>query len=248
MRIAALFDIHGNVPALEAVLDDVNQAQVDAIVIGGDTIAGPQPRETLALLQQISTPISYIHGNAESELLRILAGEAGGGMSAHADEVAQWVAKQLTPEQAEFIGSWPLTQQFTLPELGGVLFCHATPYNDVDVFTQQTATEKLLPIFNGLDAAVVVCGHTHMQFDRIIANVRVVNAGSVGMPFGKTGAFWLLLDKKITFKQTHYDFSEAATRIRQTEYPHAADFAVNNILQVPSEAVAFEFLTKMELS
>ena len=75
-----------------------------------------------------------------------------------------------------------------------MLFCHATPQNDVDVFTERTPEERVAPCFAGVDADLVVCGHTHMQFDRTIAGVRVVNAGSVGMAYEEApGAYWALL-------------------------------------------------------
>src|SRR5439155_23988438 len=119
---------------------------------------------------------------------------------------------------------------------GDVLFCHATPRNDVDVFTRLTPEERLLPIFAGAAANVVVCGHTHMQFDRTVGGVRVVNAGSVGMPYGEPGAYWLLLGPGIRLRHTSYDLEKAAARLRDTKYQQAEDFAATNVLRPPSEA------------
>ena len=75
MGIAALYDIHGNLPALEAVLDDVRTADVDSIVIGGDVVPGPLPRETLACLEALEIPVRFLHGNGESAVLAELAGK-----------------------------------------------------------------------------------------------------------------------------------------------------------------------------
>src|SRR4029079_12413207 len=105
-----------------------------------------------------------------------------------------------------------------------VVFCHATPRNDHDIFTSQTADDKLRPIFDPLNADLVVCGHTHMQFDRHVGRTRIVNAGSVGMPIGDTGAFWLMLDNGVHLRRTEYDVSTAAERVRATAYPHREHF------------------------
>lgn len=246
MRIAAIYDIHGNLPALEAVLHDIEREQVDALVVGGDVIAGPMPSETLALLQQVTISTHFIHGNAESELLRYLAGEEPGGLSERANEEARWLAKTLGAEHQQVLSQWPATLQLEIEGWGQVLFCHATPNSDIEVFTRLTPEEKLLTIFENLGVVLVVCGHTHMQFDRLIGDIRVVNAGSVGMPFGKTGANWLLLDSDIKFRHTNYDLAQATERIRQSNYPHAEDFAANNILQTPSEAMALKMLAQLE--
>jgi putative phosphoesterase len=250
MRIAAIYDIHGNLPALEAVIDDIRAEKVDLIIVGGDALAGPMPLETLMLLRDISIeiPTQFIHGNAESELLRYLRGEDVNGLSDRANEEVQWVAKKLGADQAQFLANWPLTVQVETDEWGEVLFCHATPRNDIDVFTRFTPEAKILPIFKNLTASVVVCGHTHMQFDRTIGGVRVVNAGSVGMPFGltQTRANWLLVGQEIVFRRSEYNLNRAADRIRQSDYPEAEDFALNNVLNTPSEALAMEMLTRLE--
>ena len=246
MRVAAVYDIHGNLPALEAVLKDVKHQAVDCVVVGGDVIAGPLPNETLQLLQSITLPTHFIRGNAESELLRCLAGEEPGGLSPVADEEARWLAKALTPENKQFVATWPATVTLQVEGWGLVLFCHATLGSDIQVFTRQTLEAKLLPWFEGINASFVVCGHTHMQFDRMVGGVRVVNAGSVGMPFGHTGADWLLLDGEIAFQYTKYDLVQAAHQIRQSNYHTAEAFASNNVLQAPSEAQALEMLMQLE--
>src|SRR5512138_332259 len=127
MRVAALYDIHGNLPALEAVLHDIVQANVDQIVIGGDVVAGPMPRETLACLLTLSVPVRFIQGNADREVLAQMAGIDAGAVPDHVREIARWVARQLQPEHVRLLASWPATLQVKLHGLGEVLFCHATP-------------------------------------------------------------------------------------------------------------------------
>jgi predicted phosphodiesterase len=131
--------------------------------------------------------------------------------------------------------------------LGGVLFCHGTPRSETEIFTRLTPEERLVPLFDGLQVAVAVCGHTHMQFDRQIGRTRVVNAGSVGMPFATTGACWVVLGPGIHLQQTSYDLAQAAVRIRATSYPQAEEFAARNVLRAPSEAEMLEAFRRAEL-
>jgi predicted phosphodiesterase len=128
-----------------------------------------------------------------------------------------------------------------------VLLCHATPRDDNEIFTRLTEEERLSPIFEGLNVALVVCGHTHMQFDRMVGSIRVVNAGSVGMPFGEPGADWLLLNPDVQLRHTPYDLKKAAERIRKTDYPQAQEFAANHVLQPPSEEKMLEAFARAEL-
>src|SRR5437867_5702677 len=145
------------------------------------------------------------------------------------------------------LARWPKTLQLEIDGLGQVLFCHSTPRSETEVFTRLTAEDRLLPLFERLQVAVVVCGHTHMQFDRMIRRTRVVNAGSVGMPFGEPGAYWLLLGPDIQLRHTSYDLAKAAERIRSTRYPQAEDFAARNVLQPPSEEEMLKACAKAEL-
>jgi putative phosphoesterase len=246
MRVAALYDIHGNLPALEAVLEDARSAAVEMIVVGGDVLPGPMPRETLDVLQSIDLPIRFIYGNGEREVLSRLAGVET-GLPEQFREVIRWNGEQLSKEQQELIKDWPAKLQVDVPGLGDLLFCHATPRNDTEIFTVLTAEERLVPVFESVSAAVVVCGHTHMQFDRTVGPIRVVNAGSVGMPFGKPGACWLLLGPDIELRRTDYDLDAAAARIRATQYPQAEDFAAHNVLQPPPEEQMLAAFAQAEL-
>jgi predicted phosphodiesterase len=247
MRIAALYDIHGNLPALEAVLDEIRQERVDHIVVGGDVIPGPMPRETLDRLFALDLPVQFIHGNGEREVLAQKAGIETGNLPEQVREVLRWSARQLDPEHERLIAAWPGTLRLEIPGLGEALFCHATPRNDTEIFTRRTPEDRLLPVFAEAGAPLVICGHTHMQFDRTIGNVRVVNAGSVGMPFGNPGADWLLLGPGVQLRHTAYDLEKAAERICATDYPQAREHAINNVLEPPSEEKMLEAFTRVEL-
>jgi putative phosphoesterase len=180
MRIATLYDVHGNLAALEAVLAEI---PADAtIVVGGDVVlGGTQPSETLERLRGLGDRVVWIRGNVDRELKPGEPALAPAGL-------LDATRAALTDEQIEFLYAQPLTAQ-----IDRVLFCHATPRNDLDIFTERTPEDRLVEIFAGVDADVVVCGHTHMQFERTIAGKRVINSGSVGMPYEiEPGAYWTL--------------------------------------------------------
>jgi predicted phosphodiesterase len=236
MRIAVFYDIHANLPALEAVIEDARRAGVDRVVVGGDVLPGPMPRETIACLLNLDMPVQFIYGNGDREVLERMQGRETGAVPERFREVLHWNAGRVHPEYLELLASWPATFRADLPGLGGVLFCHATPRSDTEIFTRLTSDDTLAPLFEGLGVQVVVCGHTHMQFDRTIGTTRVVNAGSVGMPFGEPGADWLLLGPDVQLRHTDYDLAGAADRIRGTAYPQAQEFAERNVLHPPSEA------------
>jgi predicted phosphodiesterase len=260
MRVAALYDIHANLPALQAVLHDVRQADVDQVVVGGDVVPGPMPRESLRRLLDLEWPVQFVHGNGELAILAQMAtrdeGEvtywgttSGTPLPEPYRAVYRWTAQQLQPDYEPVLASWPKTLHLEIGGLGDVLFCHSTPRSETEIFTRLTAAERLLPLFEGLDASVsvVVCGHTHMQFDRRIGGTRVVNAGSVGEPYGEPGAYWLLLGPDVQLRHVTYDLAKAAERIRATPYPQASEFA-QDILQPPSESAMLDVFAPWELT
>jgi predicted phosphodiesterase len=247
MRVAALYDIHGNLPALEAVLEDVQRSGADHIVVGGDVMPGPMPGESLECLLGCDIPVQFIRGNGDRVVLAQMGGIEPTEVPEPFREAIRWGARELYTEYEQMLGSWPTTLRMQIPGLGELLFCHATPRNDTDIFTRLTPEARLLPIFEGLSAAVVVCGHTHMQFDRMIGSVRVVNAGSVGMPFGEPGAYWLLLGPEVALQRTDYDFAKAGERIRGTQYPRAEGFVERSVFKPPSEREMLEAFSKVEI-
>ena len=234
MKIAAFYDIHGNLPALEAVLKEAMAADIDQIIVGGDVVLGPMSNECLDLLLNLPIPVQCILGNCEVSVLAQREGKSEENLPATVQEDIRWTADQLLPLHHKLLSSWPLTIQLHIDGLGEVLFCHATPRDLNENFSNLTPEEKLLPLFQDLNVDLVICGHTHMQFDRMIGKVRVINAGSIGMPFGKPGADWLLLGPDVQLRHSPYDLEEAVNRIEQTNYPHAKEFAQNSILQPPS--------------
>lgn len=247
MKIAALYDIHGNLPALNAVAEELKVVRPDMIVIGGDIVSGPMPIQTLELLFQLDIKTHFIRGNNDREEVLAYDGKLTSKMSEKGREKIEWVAKQLARPQRDFLDQLPEHFIQYIEGHGEVLFCHATPKSDEEIFTPNTSQERLDSIFSDVQQQTVVCGHTHIQFERLVGNIRIINAGSVGMPFAdRPGAYWLLITSDgYEFRCTEYNFQEAANEIKSSGDPQATEFAERNVLSVPSVAQATEMLEHM---
>ena len=225
MRVAALYDIHGNLPALEAVLSEVD---ADLIVVGGDFVSGPGPSETLERLRALgSDHARFIRGNADRELVEEPQPEAEGGPP---PEVMEWTRARLSSEQMSFLAELPLTETIEVEGLGFVLFCHATPRDDNEILTRVSPDARWRAALRDVAASVVVCGHTHVQFERRVGGIHLANAGSVGMPYEREpGAYWALLGPDLELRRTPYEPAD----IESTGYPEEWPMAT------PEEATEF---------
>jgi putative phosphoesterase len=229
MRVAALYDVHGNLPALEAALAEVEEAGVDTILSGGDLLLGPEPVECLERLRELGA--TFIRGNCD----RGVANGPGPG-EVWADKF-KWTTGQLSDEQLEFVRSWPETVDVEVDGLGRVLFCHGSPRSDEEIITAISPPKRLDPMLDGVTENVVVCGHTHVQFDRRLGDRRLVNAGSVGLPYeGESGiACWTLFGPDVELRRSHYDIQLAVDALETTGYPDD-DGVVRRFLLEPSTA------------
>lgn len=238
-RIAVLSDIHGNLPALEAVLRDVGQAQPDLIVVNGDLADGPFPRQTLELLDGLGSRAVWLRGNGDRWV-----GEAAAGTFTHPDtqtrDLIEWSARQIPEGHLKRLANLPLAHHVNLASLGLIDICHATARDDNEMFLVDSSFEHAEAAFADLTSGIVVLGHCHMPFDRLFNRRRIVNAGSVGMPYGHTGAAWALLGPDIVLRRAVYDIEAASDRILTSGMPGAAEFVDAYVRQVPSdqEAVA----------
>src|SRR5690242_9338503 len=212
MRVAALYDIHSMPWALEAVLAEVD---ADAIVLGGDYIYGPYPRETVAMVRALDA--HAVRGNCE-------------------DLAEEWESSQLAPGDLEWLQGLPMNVA-----VDGVLYCHAAPESNTPITTAITPDDAVLETFHGVRGTVVI-GHTHHQFDRTIGDLRIVNAGSVGMPYeGEVAAFWTLVeDGEPTFQRTPFDVERAIAETRASAWHRAQSFVDENLVVAPDrdEAIA----------
>lgn len=246
MRIAAIADIHGNLPALEAVLRDVEDAGADMIVVGGDLASGPMPRETLERLMALGRHAHFIRGNADRELVDRFDRASDAVAPDDGRDVwllrEAWAAHQITRQQRDFLAALPGTKELEVEGIGRAIFCHGSPSSDEDIITARSPDERLRLLLAGADGDLVVCGHTHMQFDRTVDRTRIVNVGSVGMPYEEMpGAYWALIGAGVTLKRTVYDLSEAADRMRDTGFPGAGDYVSWLFSARPGQEEAIQF-------
>jgi putative phosphoesterase len=205
VRVAALYDVHGMPWPLEATLREAEAERVDLVVFGGDLIEGPLPRHVLELARSVEA--RFVRGNCDRS-------------------PSDWDRAQLDDDQLRWLADLPISQS-----LDGVLYCHATPGDDLPTTTAVTPDATIVERFSGLDERTVVIGHTHHQFDRRVGDLRVVNAGSVGMPFeGEVAAFWSLVDEgEPSLRRTPFDVERAIAGIEASGWPAADAFIVENL-------------------
>jgi putative phosphoesterase len=214
-RIVVLADVHGVLPALEAVLGEPEVGTADAVVLAGDIASGPMPVETLDLLVSLGERAVWVRGNADRELVEMARGEFAGEPP---DQVSPWAAAELRPDQVELLAQLPTTVT-----IGDTLFCHATPRDDEEMVLVDSPISRWADVLSGVPEEVrtVVCGHTHMPFARQVDRRLVVNAGSVGMPYGAPGASWALLTPAgVELRRTYFDTDKAAEYLStHSSYP-----------------------------
>jgi predicted phosphodiesterase len=240
MRAAVLADIHANLPAVEAVLAEPDVAGADAVVLLGDIALGPMPAQTLDRLAELGDRAVWVHGNCEREMITAFdGGEVPGPNAADAIGTASLIGR----EHRDRLDGLPLTVTLDIDGLGPVLFCHASPRRDDEMVLVDSPPERWAAVLEEVEAATVVCGHTHMPFDRLVGRRRVVNPGSVGMPYGHPGAGWALLGPGVTLRQTSYDTEAAARVIGASGYPDARKWAEEYVLNHYSDAEALEAFT-----
>jgi predicted phosphodiesterase len=239
MRIAALYDIHGNAPALEAVLAEVELLDVDLIVIGGDVAPGAMTPQAIALLRGLGERARFVMGNGDREVVEALDGDPAPD-PASPDPLTRILAAEvarLDRADRDFLASFEPVVHLEADDVGPVLFCHGSPRGDTEIITQLTPPERLAPMLAGVDEPTVVIGHTHHQFVLEHGARRVVNAGSVGMPYqGAAAAFWLLLGPEIDLRRTDYDVEGALATMRAAGPPDIEEGMLDGSLVNPTDA------------
>jgi predicted phosphodiesterase len=230
--VAAVYDVHGNMPALDAVLADSAFARADAVVVGGDVAAGPLPAEVLDRLAALALPVRWVRGNADREVVAHFdRGDTDPsiyGPDAPAERADAFTAGRITRAHRDLLASFEDVVRFD-----GALYCHGSPRRDDEIITALTPEARLAPMLDGVREALVVCGHTHHQFDLRAGAQRVVNAGSVGMPYqGEPGAYWLLVaDGEPEPRRTAYDVDAAAPALRASGFPDVDDLIRESLVE-----------------
>src|SRR6266571_494516 len=240
MRVAVLADIHGNLPALEAVLGDIDAAGADVIVLNGDMATGPMPAETLDRLAALGERAVWVRGNADRELVAACDGELDPALPDVARIPTEYCASRLERRHRDLLAGLPLSLTLDVTGLGAVRFCHATTRSDTEIVLVDSPMDRYRAAFSDSAEPTVVLGHTHMPFERLADRRRFVNPGSVGMPYGGTGAYWALLGPDVVLRHTGYDGEAAGKLFRSAApgYPDLDEFIAENVLTVPSDAVA----------
>jgi predicted phosphodiesterase len=249
VRVAALYDIHGNETALAAALAEIEALDVDLIVVGGDVAGGPFPRQAVDAVRALGDRAVVIRGNGERELVEARLRLDAGTARLDPDDVwssrTHWAAGLLDQERLDWMAALPPLASVDVDGLGEVLFCHASPRSDEEIVTPLSPEARILPMLDGVTQRTVVLGHTHVQFDRQVAGSRLVNAGSVGMPYeGRAAAYWALLGPDVELRSTRYDVTVTCARMRESGIPEAEEFA-EGIARPPSSAEASEFFERM---
>ncbi|HEY1178421.1 MAG TPA: metallophosphoesterase family protein [Phytomonospora sp.] len=245
MPIAVLSDIHGVLPALDAVLAEPDVTTADHIIVTGDVAAGPQPTAVLDRLAALGDRVSHIRGNADREL----ADWRPGTDTAYPDEISPWAAAQLTAEHRARMRAWPTTLTIDVEGLGEVLFCHATPRDDAEMLLVDSSPGRYREVLTGLADTVttVVCGHTHMPFMRLAGNRTIVNPGAVGMPYGPPGAYWALLGPGVALRRTPLDADAVCAEVNAASgYPGVEDWTGEYLRGRYSDLVALAVFAPMD--
>ena len=231
MPVAAISDIHANLPALEAVVADIEREGIDDVVVVGDTVSGPWPVEVLDIVESLGARV--VRGNADRIVVERYDGYG---------PLADWCAHLLGDARLARVASWPLTLEREIEGLGTVLICHATPLSDDTIYTSITPEDDLLATIGPVAADVLVCGHTHMQYDRTLSSgLRIVNPGSVGMPYeGTRGAYWALLGPGVEFRCSAYDVESTAAAIEELGAP-VEERLVEYLLEPPDAKTTAEY-------
>jgi putative phosphoesterase len=230
MRVAAIYDIHGNLPALDAVLADVEAAAPDLVVVGGDVATGPLPGETLDRLLQLGDGVRWVMGNADRQLVEAYDRDARPeDTEGPIERLDAWAAQRLTREHRDLLARFE-----PVVRVGSTLFCHGSPRSDTEMITAVSPESRLAPMLAGVAEDVVVCGHTHHQFDRRVLGKRLLNAGSVGMPYeDEAAAYWLLLGPDAELRRTDYDIEAAAIRMRAAGFDDLDELMLRESLLEP---------------
>jgi predicted phosphodiesterase len=241
--VAALYDVHGNLPALDAVLADGAFGRAQAVVVGGDVASGPMPAAVLDRLAGLDVPVRWVRGNADREVVDFFD-RGDTDPSAHPPDDAAARSDAFTAGHITRVHRDLLAGFEDVARLDATLYCHGSPRSDDEIITALTPPERLDPMLDGVDEALVVCGHTHHQFDLLAGRRRVVNAGSVGMPYeGDAGAFWLIVsDGEPEPQRTEYDIAAALAAMRATGFPGFDELIRESLVEpVTAEFVARHF-------
>jgi predicted phosphodiesterase len=228
-RVAVLSDVHGNLPALNACLADVERQDVEAVLFLGDFTWGPQPREVLSRVESLGMPSWFVMGNAERDAIEIAA-----GTRAPDGQNDLWMVGAHGADGIATISTYSPAIHIRVSGIGDIRLCHGSPRSDVELLTPETPPERIARACVGVDDPIVGHGHTHVQYQRQVGERTVFGPGSVGLPYGTDGvpgARWALLADGIDLRVTSYDIEDAIATAHDVHYPGAD--TVETMLRTP---------------
>ncbi|WP_375483064.1 metallophosphoesterase family protein [uncultured Jatrophihabitans sp.] len=241
--VAVLSDVHGVLPVLSAVLDEPDVRAADLVVVTGDHASGPQPDAVLDRLLAEGDRVRLVRGNADRELVALRRGQD----IDVPDEITPWAAEQLTDDHVDLLAGLPHPLVLDVDGFGPVVFCHGTPRRDDDIVLVDSPLTRWADALSGLtdEQRTVVCGHTHMPYVRLVDRRLVINAGSVGMPYGRAGGAWALLrDGAVTLRHTRVDVdATVAAVVAGSTYPDRQAWADEYVRSANSDADAIAAFT-----
>ncbi len=244
LRVALLADVHGNAPALAAVLREVEAEDVDLLVHAGDLTWGPLVKETLVLIRSYHGPTAFGRGNADRAVLELADGTPRDDQTERDD----WMTAHHDADAVGFLRTFSESVVVEVAGLGAVRICHGSPRGDTECVTSETPESRVREFIAGVAEQVVATAHTHVQFDRHVAGVRSLNPGSVGLPYeGRPGAYWALLGPDVELRRTEYDLAETIAAYRETDDP-AVERMVEMLEQPPAPAEVVEHAEKLVFS
>jgi predicted phosphodiesterase len=208
VRDVVLFDVHGNMAALDAVLAEARAEGFDRLLFGGDLVLfGPEPATCVDRLRGLGEPLVAIKGNTDRYVID------------RQDDVARW-ADALGDDRLAWLDALPA--QLAVPEQDALLV-HATPRGDEEMLMPETSASEAAAMLAGVGLHTLLCGHVHIQYRRPVAGHDVINPGSVGMPLdGDPRAAWAIVsDGRVELRRTAYDVDAVADRVQREDGPFA---------------------------
>jgi predicted phosphodiesterase len=215
MQVALIADIHGNVPALDAVLGELGRNGADRVLCLGDVGYGPQPGETLERLEALGCPV--IMGNWDASFLGrtpSLDGELESILLA----LGAWSKEQLSKEHLDYVRSFRESVEVPLGDGAALLAFHGSPRSYEDAILATTPDEELDRMFDGRRATVFASAHTHFQLFRRFEESVVVNPGSVGLPFRRQTEGVMRIAPWAEYGVVLYEQGRLAVELRRTAY------------------------------
>jgi putative phosphoesterase len=242
-RVAVLGDVHGNVLALEAVLTELREEDVDLVVWTGDLSWGGEPTATLDVVRAVEQPSVFVRGNAERALV-----ELRDGSREAVSEREQWMLDNHTSEDLELAATFEHAHSVDIDRLGPTYVTHGSPRSDEELLTAETPQARIAAATEGISERVLVTGHTHSQYNRDVAGLQALNPGSVGLPYEhRPGAYWALLGPDVELRRTEYDVAAAAERLHASGFPDSQPL-VESLLQPPTPAEMIKHAERLEFS